>query len=122
MINIDKYISSISERQFKSATGFSRGDFLHLYSDFESTFIELYGSNYETYVLENVTEPVKLPSLCSCLFFVLYQKKNDLVYDSLGFVFQMGGSTAHDNFQKYSDLLQKTLEKKKSILKGVLKV
>lgn len=112
MTNIHEYIQTVSERQFRSSTGYSKVEFENLYKDFESTFIETYGSDYLTYIAENVTEEVKLPSLRSCLYFVLYQLKNDLVYDSLGITFQMGGSTANDNFKKYSRLLTATLEKK----------
>lgn len=112
MINIFEYSKSASERQFKSATGYSKYEFSELCKIFESQFIELIGCNYETYLEDRVTEPVKLHTLESCLFFVLYQLKNDLVYDSLGLTFQMGGSTAHDNFQKYSEILKLTLEKK----------
>jgi len=115
MTNILEYSQKASERQFKSAIGRSRVEFAELYKDFELVFIELTGSNYETYLEDRVTEPVKLPTLESCLFFVLYQLKNDLVYDSSGMVFQMGGSTAHDNFQKYSAILKETLKKKKYI-------
>lgn len=112
MTNIQTYTSDLSERQFKSCTGYSKLEFSYLLEDFEQTFFEEMGSNYDSYLAENVTEPVKLPTLFSCLFFVLYQLKNDLVYDSLGFTFQMGGSTAHDNFKKYSGLVKRTLEKK----------
>ena len=112
MANIHEYFETISKRQFKSSTGYSKAEFESLYKDFESNFISLYDCDYSTYLIENVTEEVKLPTLRSCLFFVLYQLKNDLIYDSLGLTFQMGGSTAHDNFQKYSILLTDTLEKK----------
>lgn len=122
MTNIHEYIETVSERQFRSSTGYSKDEFASLYKDFELTFIEKYGSDYLTYVSENVTEPVKLPSLRSCLYFVLFQLKNDLVYDSLGVTFQMGGSTANDNFKKYSKLLTATLEKKKSTQRETMKV
>jgi len=122
MTNIHEYSKTVSERQFRSSIGYSKVEFENLYNDFELTFIELHGCDYPTYILENVTEEVKLPSLRSCLFFVLYQLKNDLVYDSLGLTFQMGGSTAHDNFKKYSELVKRALEKKRSIQNEVSKV
>ena len=122
MANIYEYFQTVSERQFRSSVGYSKVEFENLYKDFELTFIELHDRDYSTYILERVTEPVKLPTLRSCLLFVLYQLKNDLVYGSLGLTFQMGESTAHDNFQKYSELLKLTLEKKKSTQKEVLKM
>jgi len=122
MINIEQYFETVSERQFRASTGYGKSEFESLYKDFEETFIELYNCDYPTYLSENVMEEVKLPTLFSCLFFVLYQLKNDLVYGSLGFTFQMGESTAHDNFKKYFKLLKQTLEKKKCTQKEVLKV
>ena len=62
--------------------------------------------------LLDTTEPPKLPTLGDGLFFVLFQIKNDLIWGSLGFVFGMAGSSARDNFDFFSDLLELTLEKK----------
>lgn len=115
MSNILEYYPEMSKRQFSSSTGYTRDEFVALYKDFEEVFFEIHKSDYETYLDERVTEKVKLSKLENCLFFVLYQLKNDLVYDSLGATFQMSGSTAHYNFKKYSELLKRTLEKKKSI-------
>lgn len=122
MTNILNHYQTISERQFKSSTGLSRAEFSALSIDFELMFIEVYGLTYESYLANRVTEQVKLPTLESCLFFVLFQYKNDLVFDSLGLIFQMGCSTAHDNYKKYSALLEQTLKKKRSIQKENLKV
>ena len=79
MTNILEYHQISSERQFKSATGLSRSEFSSLLVDFELMFIELYDLTYESYILKRVTEQVKLPTLESCLFFVLFQYKNGLV-------------------------------------------
>jgi len=107
----------MTSRQFKSCTGYSRLEFDQLLEDFTSTFEEEYDCNYEYYITEHLREEVevKLVNLFSCLFFVLYQYKNDLIYDSLAVTFKMGTTTAHDNFKRYSSLLEKTLEKKKYI-------
>jgi len=112
MSNILEYYPEMSERQFSSSTGYTRAKFDALYKDFEELFFEIYESDYQTYLDDRVTEPVKLPKLRDCLFFVLYQLKNDLVYDSLGATFLMSGSTAHTNFKKYLGLIQQILEKK----------
>jgi hypothetical protein len=106
------YQGITTDRQFKSATGYSRANFETLLTDFEKTFQEEHGQTYENYVLENVTEPPKLQNLESCLFFTLFQLKNGMIWDSLGFVFGMSGTSAHDNFRKYAALLERTLSKK----------
>lgn len=101
-----------SDRQFKNATGFSKNDFLKLLSDFENTFLEEYGQTYEDYIEENVVNPPKLKTLGDGLFFILFQKKNGLIWGSLGLVFGMAGSTAQERFKVFSNLLELTLEKK----------
>jgi len=106
------YQGITTDRQFKSATGYSKDNFRILLSDFEKTYEEEYGQPYEEYVRDNVTEPPKLQTLESCLFFTLFQMKNDMIWDSLGFVFGMSGTSAHDNFGKYSAMLARTLSKK----------
>lgn len=100
-----------SERQFKSSTGYNREEFEKLYLIYEEVFHEKYGSNYEKYVEENVTELPKFKNLRQSLFFVLFQLKNDMIFDSLGAVFEMDGSTAHYNFKKYLKLVEKSLKK-----------
>lgn len=109
------YLESItSERQFKSATGFDKATFRALLEDFAEVYKEEKGKSYEDYILENLTieETPKLKTLEDVLFFVLYQKKNDLVWDCLGFTFKMSGSRAHELFNRYLLLLECTLEKK----------
>ena len=107
-----KYTEINTERQFKSTTGYSKVNFKKLLSDFEATFFDEYGQTYEEYIEENVTETPKFKTLGECLFLVLFQMKNDLVWDSLGFVFGMSSSTAQTYFYNFSDLLELTLEKK----------
>ncbi len=106
------YQGITTDRQFKSATGYSKANFEQLLADFERTFQEEYGQTYEKHILENVTEPPKLQTLETCLFFTLFQLKNGLIWDSLGFVFGMSGTSAHDNFRKYAAMLERTLAKK----------
>ncbi|MFK7907869.1 MAG: hypothetical protein AB8B69_22245 [Chitinophagales bacterium] len=101
-----------TNRQFKDATGHSKESFAQLLSDYESTYLSKNGQIYEIYIEENVTETPKLKTLAESLFFVLFQIKNDLIWGSLGCVFNMAGSTAHENFDRFSELLEQTLEKK----------
>ncbi len=107
-----KYTEISTERQFKSTTGYSKENFNKLLSDFEATFFDEYGQTYEENIEENVTETPKFKTLGECLFLVLFQMKNDLVWDSLGFVFEMSSSTAQTYFYNFSDLLELALEKK----------
>lgn len=101
-----------SERQFKDATGYSKSDFAQLLQDYEATYLAINGQTYEEYIEENVTELPRLKTLGDSLFFVLFQLKNGLIWGALGVVFGMAGSTAHDNFVQFSELLEATLEKK----------
>jgi len=113
------YISEMTSRQFKSCTAYSKEEFSILLQDFTETFEQEYNCSYEYYINEHLNDEVevKLTSLYYCLFFVLYQYKNDLIYDSLAATFTMGTSTAHENFKRYSSLLEKTLEKKRNLSK-----
>lgn len=107
------YLKIKSERQFKDATGFSKNDFHILLSDFENKYLEEYEQTYEEYIEENVVNPPRLKTLGDSLFFVLFQKKNGLIWGSLGLVFGMAASTAREKYIVFTDLLELTLEKKK---------
>lgn len=102
-----------SKRQFRDATGYSREEFDELLLDYEKTYVEEVGQSYSSYIEENVMTPPRLSTLSDCLFFTLFQLKNDMIWGSLGFVFGMSGSSAHDNFEKFLGLLELTLDKKK---------
>lgn len=102
-----------TERQFKDTTGHGKDSFLALLLAFEATFLDQYSQNYEAYIEENVTETPKFTNLGDALFFVLFQLKNDLLWGSLACIFGMATSTAHDNFKRFSSLLEATLEKKR---------
>lgn len=107
-----------TERQFKSTTGYSKDEFRELYRYYEEMYVSENGETYEEYI-SDMDDPPKLKSLESSLFFVLFQLKNDLVFDSYGAVFGMDGSTAHNNFTKYRILLKKTLKKNGLSQKGI---
>jgi hypothetical protein len=111
MINIRNITN---ERQFKSSTGFDKETFQALLGDFTSIYKEKKGKSYEDYILENLRENEisKFKTLEEILFFVLFQKKNDLIWDCLGVVFDMSGSRAHFYFNEYLHLLEEALEKK----------
>lgn len=107
------YTNIRTDRQFRAASGMSKAEFVSLLYDFEQSFYELKGKHYSDYILEDVMETPKLKTLGDCLFFVLFQNKNDLSWDSLGAVFGLSGSGAQQNFARHADLLEQTLLKKK---------
>lgn len=106
------YRTITTDRQFRDATSYSRAAFEALLSDFNSTYLDLHGQSYEEYLEQCVQEEAKLQTLGDALFFVLFQMKNDLIFGSLGVVFDMSGSSASNNFKNFSNLLAITLEKK----------
>jgi hypothetical protein len=110
------YLEEITnKRQFRSTTGFDKAIFSALLADFALEYEVQNGKSYEEYLSEILYsgEEVKLTTLEEILFFLLFQKKNDLIWDSLGFVFKMSGAAAHGYYTKYLPLLESTLEKKK---------
>lgn len=106
------YRTITTDRQFRDATGYDRSAFKTLLADFNSTYFELNGRTYEDYLERSVQEEAKLKTLGDALFFVLFQMKNDLIFGSLGVVFNMSPTTASNNFNHFSKLLAQTLEKK----------
>lgn len=116
------YLEITSERQFKDATGFSREDFDSLLSDMVQTYYEQNGQTYQEYLEESVENLPKLRTLGDGLFFVLFYKKNGLIWGCQGLVFGMSSASAHQRYQFFSGLLELTLEKKSSCRKGNLAV
>ena len=106
------YTQIPTERQFKAATGKNKSEFESLREDFENFYFEEYGLTYEEYIEERVCETPKLQNLGEALFFVLFQLKNGLTWDSLSVVFGMSAATALTNFNVFLALLEQTLEKK----------
>ena len=104
-----------NKRQFKSTTGYDKATFTALLTDFTLEYKVQNGESYEDYLSKILLpgESAKLETLERILFFLLFQKKNDMLWDCLGFVFKMSGATAHDYYTKYLLLLEVTLEKKK---------
>ena len=90
----------------------SRNEFDLLCQDFIKYYKEKYNQTYEDYIANEVQETPKFLNLSDALFFVLFQKKNDLIYGSLGATFGMDGSSAHLNYNRFNELLEETLEKK----------
>ena len=116
-----KNIHSLSPRLWKSTTGLSKPQFEILCAKFEIC--------YETYYKATLTEvfnslDIKNPILDTyeaCLFFVLFQLKNGLTFDILGFVFNTDGANAHRNFVRYLFVLEMTLEQEQMLPKRIFK-
>lgn len=100
-----------NDRQWKSSTGLSEKKFHQL--------SELFGQTYEFYEGVGIEEAASrlglqllLPTYGDCLFFVLFQLKNGLCYDNLGFLAGTDGTNAQRNFEKNLLLLERTLDRK----------
>ena len=97
-----------SERQWKSVVGISSLQFHKLCNEFGLSFEKIYHINIEGLSL-NLKTQFLLPTYEDCLFFVLFQLKNGLSYDSLGLLIGTDGGNAHINFEKYLTVLESSL-------------
>ena len=116
-----KNIHSLSPRLWKSTTGLSEKQFDILLAKFQIC----YENYYKTTLIEgfnslNIKNPI-LGTYETCLFFVLFQLKNGLTFDILGFIFNTDGSNAHRNFERYLFVLEMTLEQAQMLPKRTYK-
>ena len=56
-----------------------------------------------------------MSSYADCLYFVFFELKTGLTHDCLGVVFNMDGSSALRNFQKYLAVLQQALQQQQAL-------
>lgn len=108
------------DRQWKSSTGMSETQFYELAQLFGETYEFFEGVNLEE-TAQRLDTTLLLPTYRDCLFFVLFQLKNGLNYDSLGLLIGSDGSNARRNFEKYLTILERTLERKKVMPKRTFK-
>ena len=99
-----------SERQWKSVVGVSSLQFHKLCREFGLSFERIYEINIQEFS-SNLNTEFLLPTYEDCLFFVLFQLKNGLSYDSLGLLIGTDGGNAHLNFEKYLTVLESSLIK-----------
>lgn len=99
-----------SERQWKSVVGVSSLQFHKLCKEFGLSFERMYEINIQE-LSSNLNTEFLLPTYEDCLFFVLFQLKNGLSYDSLGLLIGTDGGNAHINFEKYLTVLESALIK-----------
>src|SRR5215210_4413025 len=109
-----------NDRQWKATTGVSEKDFTSLCSAFSKAYEMKHEVSLEQGA-NHLAQELALPSYEDCLFFVLFQLKNGLTQDCLGPVFNMDGSSAWRNFQKYLQVLELALKKEQALPKRQFK-
>jgi hypothetical protein len=97
-----------TERQWKAVTGLSSSKFAQLAQLFGQEYMKKYGSSIEK-ISSNLNIGFLLPTNEDCLFFILFQLKNGLTYDSLGVLIGTDNSNAQRNFEKYLSILESAL-------------
>lgn len=118
---IIKNIHSLSSRQWKSTTGLSKKQFDELASKFQICYENYYKTTLTTSFCSLGIENPILATYETCLFFVLFQLKNGLTFDVLGFIFSTDGSNAHRNFERYLLVLEMTLAQYQMLPKRLYK-
>jgi hypothetical protein len=97
-----------NERQWKAVTGLSEVKFHSLCKFFGSAFEELNEISLPE-ITSNLNINFLLPTYEDCLFFVLFQLKNGLSYDSLGLLIGTDRGNAQANYEKYLKVLDLAL-------------
>jgi hypothetical protein len=104
------------DRQMRSLTGLSRGQFAQLLPTFQAVYEAKRQADYEEAVQSGQRQrrpgggrKSKLPTMADKLLFVLYYYKNYPTFDVLGTQFNMARSKAHKQLYLLSPLLHATL-------------
>lgn len=98
-----------SERQWKATTGLSSDKFHRLCKVFSTCYENKYGLSLSE-IEVNLRSEFLLKTYEDCLFFVLFQMKNALTYDSLGLLINTDSSNAQRNYERYLSVLESALE------------
>ena len=116
-----KNIHSLSPRSWKSTTGLSKQQFGILLAKFQICYENYYKTTLtEGFNSLNIKNPI-LDTYEICLFFVLFQLKNGLTFDTLGFIFNTDGFNAHRNFERHLFVLEMTLKQAQMLPKRTYK-
>lgn len=99
-----------TERQWRSATGFSKDKFDTLLIYFQESYENIYGKTIEQRTSESPNSPT-ITTYENLLFFTLFSLKSGLTYDLLGFVSGIDGSNAKRNQTLGIEVLKNALEK-----------
>lgn len=105
-----------TERQWRSATGFSKDKFVTLLIHFQKSYENIYGKTIEQRTSESPNSPT-ITTYENLLFFTLFSLKSGLTYDLLGFVSGIDGSNAKRNQTLGIEVLKNALEKLKVLPK-----
>lgn len=98
-------------RQWKALIGLSEQQFIYLSKQFGEVYEEKEGISLEKGI-ENLNKNNELlNSYESCLYFVLFQLKQNLTFDVLGYFLGTNHSNASRNFKKYLIILENVLLK-----------
>lgn len=95
-----------TNREWKSTIGLSQAEFQRLCILFQTVYEKHHG-----YTIQVSDDKVKLTfkTYEDCVFFVTFQLKQGLNFDTLGFVFGTDGSNAHRHFSHLLKLLEISL-------------
>ena len=96
------------KRQWKSTIGMNESQFNDLTQQFAESYVTVNGVEISE-ASKRLDRDFLLPGYADCLFFILFQLKNALTYDSLGFLIGTDGSNARRNFEKYLNILDHAL-------------
>lgn len=99
-----------NERQWRATIGLSSAKFYSLVALFKASYEALYGVSLEQGAARQGKQ-MKLETYEDCLFYVLFELKNGLTYDVLGFLIGVDSSHARKLFEKYQKILEITLFK-----------
>ena len=98
-----------TERQWRSATGYTEEKFQKLLAIFEPIYIREMGDTLESIKAKSPRESA-IKNCQEFLFFTLFSLKSGLTYDNLGLVTGMDGSNAKRNQDLGIKLLKETLQ------------
>lgn len=97
-----------NDRQWRATVGLREEKFHLLVSLFKASYEELHGVSLEQGAA-NLKKEMSLTTYEACLFYVLFELKNGLTYDVLGFLVGVGSAQAYKIFEKYQKILEISL-------------
>lgn len=97
-----------NERQWKATTGLSSAKFFRLSKVFGMCYEKLNGISLSEAQI-NLKSSFILKTYEDCLFYILFQMKNGLSYDSLGLLIGTDDSNAQRNYGRYLSILELAL-------------
>lgn len=105
---MNSYKNIRSDRQWRGTIGLTEAKFEILVQKFQTQYESKNGISLSEGA-SNLKLKLLLPTYENCVFFVLFQLKNSLNYDSLGLLINTDASNARTNFEKYLVILNDIL-------------